>query len=235
VRNHDQKIKDMSRSVLPSTGRKSARDNRRIIHKQRRARELAAVTAYRRDADPGSVTPDVRGTHAPRITQMVRDRRARDKVGPLIRWAEGTIAADPVLRSVPRAEQVAYFARLMPDTTIGRHAVQHIEQALEWHERRARYRASRPAAPGPHVAEMERQVRQILEAGLHATLNARLRHLADAQEDRPRATPMPRRLLLGSHDIEAFTREMARWPAARDLVAALAAMTHFDAAFTNQA
>jgi len=44
VRNHDQKIKDMSRSVLPSTGRKSARDNRRIIHGQQRARELAAVT-----------------------------------------------------------------------------------------------------------------------------------------------------------------------------------------------
>jgi hypothetical protein len=34
---------------------------------------------------------------------------------------------------------------------------------------------------------------------------------------------MPRRLLLGSHDIEAFTKKMARWPAVRDLVAALAA------------
>jgi hypothetical protein len=33
---------------------------------------------------------------------------------------------------------------------------------------------------------------------------------------------MPRRLLLGSHDIEAFTTEMARWPTVRDLVAALA-------------
>jgi hypothetical protein len=214
VRNHGQKIKDMSRSVLPSTGRKSARDNRRIIHRQQRARELAAVTAYCRDTDPGSVTPDVHGTYAPDITQMVWHRRAQ---------AEATIAADPVLRSAPRAEQVAYFARLMPDTTIGRHAVQHIEQALEWHERRARYNASRPTAPGPHVAEMERRLRQILEAGLHATLNARLRQLAGTQEDRPRATPMPRRLLLGSHDIEAFTKKMARWPAVRDLVATLAA------------
>lgn len=33
---------------------------------------------------------------------------------------------------------------------------------------------------------------------------------------------MPRRLLLGSHDIKAFTTKMARWPMARDLVAALA-------------
>ena len=61
-----------------------------------------------------------------------------------------------------------------------------------------------------------------LEAGLHATLNAGLRRLADTQEVRPRATPMPRRLLLGSHDIEAFTTKMARWPAVRDLIAALA-------------
>jgi hypothetical protein len=43
MRNHDQKIKDISRSVLPSTGRRSARDNRRIIHKQQRARELAEL------------------------------------------------------------------------------------------------------------------------------------------------------------------------------------------------
>jgi hypothetical protein len=34
---------------------------------------------------------------------------------------------------------------------------------------------------------------------------------------------MPRRLLLGSHDVEGFTTEMARWPAVRDLIAALAA------------
>jgi hypothetical protein len=222
MRNHDQKIKDMSRSVLPSTRRKSAQDDRRIIHKQQRARELAAVTAYRRDTDPDGVTPDIRGTYAPDITQMVWDRRAQDKIGPLVRWARATIAADPVLRSASRAEQVAYFARLMPDTTIGRHAVQHIEQDLERHECRARCNASRPSAPGPHVAGMERQLRQILETGLHAILNAGLRRLADAQEVRPRAAAMPRRLLLGSHDVEAFAAKMARWPAVRDLVAALA-------------
>jgi hypothetical protein len=222
VRNHDQKIKNMSRSVLPSTGRKSVRDDRRIVHKQQRARELAAVTAYRRDTDPDSVMPDVHSRYGSAIQQLVCGRRARDKVGPLIRWAEATIAADPVLRAAPRAEQVAYFARLMPDTLIGRHAVQHIEWALEWHGRRARYQASRPTAPGPHAAEFESQLRQILESGLHADLNAGLRQLADWQDGRHRDTVMPHRPLLGSHDIEAFTTKMARWPAVRDLVAALA-------------
>jgi hypothetical protein len=223
MRNHDQKIKDISRSVLPSTRRRSARDDRRMIHGQQRARELAAVTACRRAADPDSVTPDVRGTYAPDITHMVRDRRSRDKIGPLVRWARATIAADPVLRSASRAEQIAYFARLMPDTTIGRHAVQHIEQDLEWHERRARFIASRPSAPGPHVAEMERGLRQILETGLHDAFNVGLRGIADTQEIGPGAARMPRRLLLGSHDVEAFTAKMARWPAVRELAAALAA------------
>jgi hypothetical protein len=226
VRNHDQKIKDMSRSVLPSTGRRSARDDRRMIHQRQRALELAAVTAYRRDSDPESVTPDMRGTYGSDLYQLVWNRRAHDKLGPLIRWAQATIAADPVLRSASRAEQVTYFARLMPDTTTGRHAVQHIEADLEWRERSERYKASRPTAPGPHAAEMERQLRQILEAGLHAALNAGLRRLADTQEVRPRATPMPRRLLLGSHDIGAFTATMARWPKVRELVAALAAPRH---------
>ena len=69
---------------------------------------------------------------------------------------------------------------------------------------------------------MERQLRQILEAGLHASLNIALRRLADTQVVRPRATLMPRRLLLGSHDIKAFITTMSRWPAVRDLVAALA-------------
>jgi hypothetical protein len=114
----------------------------------------------------------------------------------------------------------------MPDSTIGRHAVQHIDQALEWHERRARYQVRRPTAPGPHVVDMERQLRQILETGLHATLNAGLRQLAATQDVRPLATPMPRRLLLGSHDTEAFAAKMARWPAVRDLVKTLAAAGH---------
>ena len=70
---------------------------------------------------------------------------------------------------------------------------------------------------------MERQLRQILEAGLHATLNAGLRRLAGTQDVRPGAVSVPHRLLLGSHDVGAFTAKMARWPAVRDLVAALAA------------
>jgi hypothetical protein len=226
VRNHDEKIKDISRSVLPSTGREFARGMRRATHKRQRARELAAVTAYRRDADPESVTPDVWGTHGPDITFMVWERRSLDKVGPLIRWALATIAAHPALRAASREEQVAHFARLMPSTLIGRHAVMHIEQALEWGARPDRGKASLRAAHGRDrllVAEAERQVRLILESGLHGTFNTELRRLIGRQTVRPGVAPMPHRMLLGRHDVEAFVAEMARWPEVRALIAAIAA------------
>jgi hypothetical protein len=226
VRNHDEKIKDMSRSVLPSTGRKGARDDRRLIHKRQRTRERVAVMEYRRAADRESVAPDLRGAAAREITDMVWHRRGLDKVGPLIRWAKARIAADPVLRAASVQEQVGYFARLMPSTSIGRHAITHIESALEWRARNAVIGTSFRSAPdgGPRFAETERLVRRILAAGLHGTLNDHLRRLIARQSGWDRATgPVPHRMLLGDHDVEAFVAETARWPAVREVIAAVAA------------
>jgi hypothetical protein len=219
VRNHDEKIKDMSRSVLPSTGRIGVRETRRAIHKRRRTRERAALAGRRLSA-----MPEIKDTHRAEIAQLVFDRRQMDKVAPLVRWARATIAADPVLRQATREEQVAYFARLMPRTLIGRHAVNHIAAELEW--RCGAGFLSRPAdEPGAPVAETERLVRQILAAGLHGTLNANLRTTFDHQADRDRQRrPLPRRLLLGGHDAEAFAREIASFPQARAVIATVAAM-----------
>src|SRR5580693_692413 len=214
MRNHDEKVKDISRSVLPSTGRKGARDTRRIIHKRQRTRELTGLTDYRRTADPDNETPDFRGKAAPEITYMVRRRRASDKIGPLVRWAQATIAADQRLRSASRPEQVAYFARLMPATLIGEHAVKHIEWELEWRDRRASYSSGTRAAAArsARAAATERQVHEILAAGLHGTLNLELRHEAERQVGWPPARqPMPRRPLLGAHDAKAFADEMATY------------------------
>jgi hypothetical protein len=223
VRNHDEKIKDMGRSVLPSTGRVGARETRRTIHKRRRTRERVALAGR-----PLSATPEIKDTYQAEIAQLVFDRRQMDKVAPLIRWARATIAADPVLRQATREEQVAYFARLMPPTLIGRHAVSHIAAGLEW--RGGAGFLSRPAnEPGALVAETERLVRQILDAGLHGTLNANLRTAFDHQADLDRRRrPLPRRLLLGGHDVEAFAREIASFPQARAAIAAVAAMARRD-------
>jgi hypothetical protein len=228
VRNHDEKIKDMGRSVLPSKGRKGARDDRRLIHKRQRTRERVAMTEYRGTADRDSVAPDLRGAVDREITAMVWHRRYLDKSGPLTRWAAATIEADPVLRAASVEEQVTHFTRLMPDTLIGRHAVSHIASELEWRARRAPAGTSAPTAPGraPRIAETERLVRQILAAGLHGALNSQLRRLAAGQTAWDRMTgPVPHRMLLGDHDVEAFVAEMARWPTVREVVAAVAAAT----------
>ncbi|MCW2929589.1 MAG: hypothetical protein JWM19_551 [Actinomycetia bacterium] len=174
------------------------------------------------------MTPDAWGTHVPDITEMVWQRRSPDKVAPLIRWARATIAASPALRSASVEEQVAHFARLLPDTTIGRHAVMHIQQDLEWRalpeQYQAQYSASRRrAAPGGQAAEIERQAREILGAGLHGALNAELRRLVDRQVVPPRAAPIPHRPLPGRHDVAA------QWPAVRELIAAQAAAGRPDA------
>lgn len=225
VRNHDEKTRDMCRSVLPSTSRKSTRERRRTIHKRQRARELAAVTTYRRDPDPDSAYPDLHGKYGRDINEMVWDRRDADKVGPLVRWAMATIAADPALRSATRAEQVAYFAGLLPDTTIGRHAVQHIEMALEWRDLRWPSRAHRVRdEPRPEVVAMESQLRRILEDGLHGALNRELRWITPELGEKPRFCfwPPEPRLLLGGHDVEAFSAEMVGWPQVRAVVSILA-------------
>jgi len=225
VRNHDEKIKDMSRSVLPSTWRVGARETRREIHKRRRTRTRDALAVAR------GMTPEINDTYRAEIAQLVSTRRFSDKVGPLVRWARATVAEDPALRQAPLEEQVAHFARLMPPTLIGRHAVSHIAAELDWTHRAVCHtcQVTKPLAP---VAETERLVRQILAAGLHGTLNANLRAAADRQyarqpapDDMRRPRLMPRRLLLGAHDAAPFAREMASYPQARAVIAEVAQMT----------
>ena len=224
VRNHDEKFKDMSRSVLPSSWRVGAKVTRRWIHKRRRAAERNALAAAR------GATPEINDTYRAEIAGLVITRRFYDKEAPLVRWARATVAAHPALREAPLEEQVAYFARLMPPTLIGRHAVTHIAAGLDWADRTVCHncQVTRPVAP---VAETERLVRQILAAGLHGTLNANLRTAHSRQAGAPsdqtgrQQRTMPRRLLLGAHDAAEFAREMARYPEARAVIATVAAMT----------
>lgn len=222
VRNHDEKIKDMSRSVLPSGWRVGAKVTRRAIHKRQRARTRDALLAVR------GATPEINDTYRAEIAKMVFTRRFYDKAAPLVRWARATVAADPALREAPLEVQVAYFARLMPPTLIGRHAVTHIASGLNRSDGAVCHtcQVTQPVAP---VAETERLVRRILAAGLHGTLNANLRTAHDHQagpndENDWRWRPMPRRLLLGRHDAEAFARQMASYPEARAVIATVAAM-----------
>ncbi len=78
MQNRDEKITDVIRSVLPSTGRRNARRTRQLVHRAERRKVNVAMRSGHVDA-----VVDLRGP----IEDMVWDRRAADEVGPLVRWA----------------------------------------------------------------------------------------------------------------------------------------------------
>lgn len=222
MRNHDEKIKNMQRSVLPSARRKGAREERRAIHKRARSRERDMLTTFDRGSDPDDFDPDFReGQRKSATREMVIERRYADKVGPLTRWAVRTVEADPDLRDAALHDQVAYFEAMLPTDLIGRHAVSHIRWALEWEFHREAIRRYWGPSAGPAREERREQVaadaRRILESGRHRELNVALRRAYDAGAPiNPRLwralepVQPPSRLLAGLHDVDAFADEISK-------------------------
>lgn len=241
MRNHGEKTKNMQRSVLPSTSRKTAREERRRIHKRARARErdtltearktvryprLAASTEQLDDLDGDA---DFREGRRKQATHWMKwDRRVADKVGPLTRWAVRTVEADPHLRDAALHDQVAYFEALLPGDLIGKHAVSHIYWALKWELHRDTISRYGGPPAGPSCEERRDQVaadaRRILETGRHKALNSALRSLYDeVRTDRwGHVVALPHRLLLGLHDVGDFAEEISRHPMACTVVAGVA-------------
>lgn len=206
MRNHDEKIKDMVESVLPSTRRTTARTERRIIHKRQRTRQRDMLRIIAAD-------PDFReGRRASAISNMVSDRRAADNIGALCRWAAAIVERDPALAAADWPTQRAWFAAILPSDLIGQHALQHIEWAIGPRPTYSWMRRT-PSRPIAEIrAEVTSHVRRILETGRHAELNIRLRQ--EYGVDRaPRWVTGARRmrserLLAGLHDVEAFVDDV---------------------------
>ncbi len=210
MRNHDEKIKDMVESVLPSTSRKTARAERRIIHKTQRSRQRDMLRSITVEPDPDFGE----GRRTSAISNMVWDRRAADKTGPLVRWAAAAVESDPALREADWPTQKAWFTAVLPKDLIGQHALTHIEMAIgpsatySWMRRK-------PARPLTDIrAELTLQVRRILESGRHGELNIRLRQEYGVDRAAPwikESDQMrPERLLGGLHDVEAFVDDVVR-------------------------
>jgi hypothetical protein len=143
------------------------------------------------------------------IHELVDRRREADKVGPLLRWAERTIAADPRLAEASFEDRYDHFARLLPDNTIGRHALQHLRWVLDdpdRHTRRTAWRAEWAARSADNRDAFRVLVAGIVAAGAHGELNRRIKRAIPAEgytwlsSTRPRL----RRLLLGAHDVDDF-------------------------------
>lgn len=130
VRNRDQKTRDMARSILPSTGRRGAGQRKKGSARRARARNnarLRRLMGHVHDLDGFEEQLDRYDLDDDGWDGMVEDRRAADKVAPLIRWAEAHITRDPVLAGGDYWARRNHFAALLGDTVIGRHALGHLD------------------------------------------------------------------------------------------------------------
>jgi hypothetical protein len=168
VQNHDQKARDMARSVLPSTRRRSARAAKRELTRRERGQVRAALHHGLRNRQLGDldVTVDLRRHRL----EVVWERRSADKIGPLTRWAERLVDTRADLREAEHADRVEYFRALLPSNKIGRHALSHLEWAVgtppRWVGRIAGCGTtdSRPDA-------LRSAVSTVVAAGAHGELN----------------------------------------------------------------
>lgn len=132
------KERDMVRSILPSTRRKSARDFKRAYNKANR-HAVRQTLHHNRDAlayeerdldleyeffnhDAAYATmADADGEYERRIKETMWDRRLGDKVAPIIRWAEAQVA------DVRPEDRLSWLQARMPDNLAVRHAISHIK------------------------------------------------------------------------------------------------------------
>lgn len=233
MRNHNEKHRDIARSVLPSTARKAARDNRAGVRNRERANERQLLHDLRVGIDFDDFEGDCAWRNRRDLADMIEDRRGADKVGPLLQWAERTIANSRHLTEASPEDREAHFRKVLPPGLIGDHAISHLWRVLD-DDRRRRWSRSRRVVEtrNPDVGLVE----EIVAAGRHGELNRRLRvelggvvkravhlpaeRLIDDDHPAPGAL-LPRRtttehhrrpvrFLLGAHDIEAFVRQ-AGW------------------------
>jgi hypothetical protein len=225
VRNHNQKMKDMAESVLPSPARRWARAERRQIHQRDRARVRAALYEWATMVDPDDSEVDLRRDGTRAVREMVTERRSWDKTAPLTRWALARTERDPERRHAPVPDQVQVFRRAFPDNLIGRHALSHVELGLKW-AAFGRHRAvsvqSRTRGAEAENAACRADLAILLELGWHKQLNLEIRSLGERETGAPTRSRPPRRLLLGSHDLDAFAQHAGQIEAVRRLVSELA-------------
>lgn len=210
MRNHNEKRRDIARSILPSTRRKEARAAKAASARRARARNVARLHRLMRSLDDiDSFEEDL---HSYDLDDngwdgMVEQRRDGDKLGPIMRWAEATIASNPRLAEGDFWVRRSYFAAILGDTLAGRHALSHIDhlcgQANPYLFCRVDWDAQRQErlelARRDYALRMTK-LRAIVSAGRVPNLNARIRAL----------TPPPELLRSLAHASCSYASNMCR-------------------------
>jgi hypothetical protein len=184
------KVKDMVRSILPSTSRKQAR-----WAKANAIRELRrTVNTEIRIEDPETTKSD--WTRDVNVSWIVRERRGSDKLNHFMRWG------DAITKGMSTEDALSHLRSLLPKNLIGEHAYGHWEQ----HRKPSRYRYNYI----PYSRRLQSWIdstrfhlRRVLteDPSLHRYLNAVIKSR--------KPFDVKRRLLAGLHDIDDFVRDIA--------------------------
>lgn len=170
-----EKRRDIARSVLPSTRRRSARYYKNHAHRAVRARvrDMLATENW----DDGDLSLDAQRYGSYRgVKEAVYERRMADKLGPIMRWAEA-VADD--LGDTPGERSKALRA-MLPTGTAGWHAWTHIESldAYDADPRRSYWQEGRERRAREWkalVSEIRSIVKAVLANGGRDALNIEVR------------------------------------------------------------
>lgn len=119
------KALDMSRSLLPSTRGKGAREDKNDL--KRAVRHSIRNELHKATIDPeyyDDCSTDFEAYPDHDISEVVWERRQGDKTHPFERWAEA------ITKKVDQDSRLTYVKSLVPEGVIGDHALSH----LEWKE-----------------------------------------------------------------------------------------------------
>lgn len=225
MKNHEEKTLDMMRSVLPCKRRDTAKRRKALVKKAGRRGVKTLAHLASRDKPYNDELPDIEEDFATvdkktriNVGHVVGDRRSYDKVAPLMRWAP------KVTEGAPK-ERLTQLRAMMPPTTIGRHAVTHVQFLKEFDAekeiREAKYASERKRRYGKSYLQDGYRVqllRKLLTETpyLHKKLNQALQRKHSTLY---RSVPDPKayggmrterygslyaRKLLGIHDVKEF-------------------------------
>lgn len=134
MRNYAEKKRTMCRSILPATNRKGAREVAASIKRRNRRYARSTLRAWATEYNPYDYEGDAnldtnRSIHGWEdcITGAMWERRDHDKIAPIRRWAKAIAERD--LAHLSEEDKRMYFKGILPDNTIGRHALGHLEGA----------------------------------------------------------------------------------------------------------
>ncbi|MBN8229443.1 hypothetical protein JYK02_18185 [Corallococcus macrosporus] len=223
----DEKVRQMARSLLPSTNRKGARRARAGIHRAARRQVQQELDAWLSHGDLERDTPPLAPWEGVTIHRQVSRRRSADKVNPFIRWATART------RDLPWEARWGHVRGILPQSVIGEHALSHLENTAAFED--------------PFEAEQRQRLRKCLarrhkgrvrDRGEQAGLLRRLLEQPDGQRtfnrflrerhawaasprnvaSRPRDGILPpHRPLLGAHDVLPFLDTLKRHPWGNDV------------------